>query len=586
MATGKCGDDLFKLRFAYRFNLSPEISFMRKLLVFIMFLFPITGFGSITIEMTYTERPEGHSVTLQQGQSFDSGWIQSQYDPGHNQYNYYKYTGSYIGNQITLNYYATIDHDPNYRSGSTTLSAANGSFNFLTYFHGSQYPSYVNFNVSGVADNVDSDGDGVPDWVERQQGTDPDDPESFLDADGDGVPDYIDDNLNEVPPEFTGISPIELEVYKGSDFLFYIGDKFTGSNLSFSGSNFPSFASLTADGNIHGKLPYIGIQETYNCSVIAQNQYGSSSSVPVIFRVANMGADKFYFTCPSSSTGRSGQAVNYKVTTSKDEDGVNVSVTGLPTWLSYNSSTKTITGTVPATGVKSFSFILGASHPELSSISMRVLGKVVSSSTEPDEDGNTPEDLEAEKLVKIENFEDLGATQWVDEIQSILQSQFEEEKNQNDNLQRILAVEDRTLQKISEIENSTEETNRVLEEILDEEKQENDNLQSLENYIRSTPAVPDMTMEYEQSLSEDNVDVTAVPVISQVDDILHRTYTRVHPEIVLPLSVLHPDLDDVPFDFAAEPLNNIIETFRNLQIFFFALLSMYWIVQIIRTFEY
>ncbi|WP_338224309.1 MBG domain-containing protein [Algoriphagus confluentis] len=40
-------------------------------------------------------------------------------------------------------------------------------------------------------DQQDGDGDGVPDFVENQQGTDPNDPADFLDTDGDGIPDYL-----------------------------------------------------------------------------------------------------------------------------------------------------------------------------------------------------------------------------------------------------------------------------------------------------------------------------------------------------------------------------------------------------------
>lgn len=42
-------------------------------------------------------------------------------------------------------------------------------------------------------DYLDSDGDDVPDYIEEQQGTDPDDPTDFPDEDGDGIPDYVAD---------------------------------------------------------------------------------------------------------------------------------------------------------------------------------------------------------------------------------------------------------------------------------------------------------------------------------------------------------------------------------------------------------
>ncbi|WP_026955534.1 MBG domain-containing protein [Algoriphagus vanfongensis] len=50
----------------------------------------------------------------------------------------------------------------------------------------------ADFQISEKPDN-DSDGDGVPDQEEEQDGTDPTDPYDFKDTDGDGVPDYVEE---------------------------------------------------------------------------------------------------------------------------------------------------------------------------------------------------------------------------------------------------------------------------------------------------------------------------------------------------------------------------------------------------------
>jgi hypothetical protein len=52
-----------------------------------------------------------------------------------------------------------------------------------------------------VADVTDTDGDGVPDYVETKDGTDPTDKNSFKDENSDGIPDYVQEHeepLNEI----------------------------------------------------------------------------------------------------------------------------------------------------------------------------------------------------------------------------------------------------------------------------------------------------------------------------------------------------------------------------------------------------
>jgi hypothetical protein len=64
----------------------------------------------------------------------------------------------------------------------------------------------------------DTDGDGVPDYVEIKDGTDPNDPSSFKDTDGDGIPDYAQDPAHPQnnPPKVDGW------VYENGAWKFFI----------------------------------------------------------------------------------------------------------------------------------------------------------------------------------------------------------------------------------------------------------------------------------------------------------------------------------------------------------------------------
>jgi len=96
----------------------------------------------------------------------------------------------------------------------------------------------------------DSDGDGVPDYVEKQQGTNPNDPNSFLDSDGDGVPDYVEKQQ--------GTNPNDPNSYKDSD-----GDGVPDYVEKQQGTN-PNDPNSFLDSDGDGVLDYVEKQQGTN----------------------------------------------------------------------------------------------------------------------------------------------------------------------------------------------------------------------------------------------------------------------------------------------------------------------------------
>ena len=122
----------------------------------------------------------------------------------------------------TLIFSRTAGQNPgNYAVTASGLSSTNYT---LTYISGTLTIVAIDTDGDGVPDHVedqdgtdprdprdfkDSDGDGVPDYVEMQDGTDPNDPKDYKDSDGDGVPDYVEIQ--------DGTDPNDPREYKDSD---------------------------------------------------------------------------------------------------------------------------------------------------------------------------------------------------------------------------------------------------------------------------------------------------------------------------------------------------------------------------------
>jgi gliding motility-associated-like protein len=146
---------------------------------------------------------------------------------------------------------------------------------------GDGIPDYVEVGEGtdprNANDFKDSDGDGVPDFVENQQGTDPTNPRSFKDSDGGGVPDYVEsvvyprlglsignpsnslddqrdqdgDGVSDYQEYLDGTNPLDPSDYQDSD-----GDGVPDQVEIREGSN-PNAASSFKDSDGDGVADYI-----------------------------------------------------------------------------------------------------------------------------------------------------------------------------------------------------------------------------------------------------------------------------------------------------------------------------------------
>jgi hypothetical protein len=109
----------------------------------------------------------------------------------------------------------------------TALVVGDGQSFPATYIHSSGNYTAASGNITvNVAkdDAQDMDGDGVPDYIEEQQGTDPTDKADAKDTDGDGVPDYIEEQQGTDPTDKTDMKdtdgdgvPDYVEEQQGTD---------------------------------------------------------------------------------------------------------------------------------------------------------------------------------------------------------------------------------------------------------------------------------------------------------------------------------------------------------------------------------
>lgn len=213
--------------------------------------------------------------------------------------------------------------------------------------------------VSGAL--LDTDGDGVPDAVELQQGSDPNDPTDAKDTDGDGVPDYIELQQGSDPNDASSkIDIVGVPVVKYVDIptslltgntIQYIPVSSGGAVTSYTVSpQLPLGITLNAQtGVIYGTLNSASKNTTY--SIVATNSAGARTtkiSFGVLPYVASITGPKAL--CGMTSI-QLANATKGGVWETNNSNAVSIDANGKLTALGNQDATITITYKVTLDGI-------------------------------------------------------------------------------------------------------------------------------------------------------------------------------------------------------------------------------------------
>ena len=216
-------------------------------------------------------------------------------------------------------------------------------------------------------------------------------------------------SANNSAPQISGSAPTSVNVGDNYAFTPTASDP-ENDTLTFSVSGLPSWASFnTSSGRING-TPQSGDVGTSSNIVISvsDGEFSSSLSAFTITVSANNSAPQISGSAPTSVNV--GDTYAFTPTASDpDNDNLTFSVSGLPSWASFNTSSGRISGTPQSGDVGTYSNIVitvsdGQANASLGAFSITVqavsLGSVTLTWTAPtlNEDGTTLTDLDGYKI--------------------------------------------------------------------------------------------------------------------------------------------------------------------------------------------
>ena len=216
-------------------------------------------------------------------------------------------------------------------------------------------------------------------------------------------------SANNSAPQISGSAPTSVNVGDTYAFTPTASDP-DNDTLTFSVSGLPSWASFnTSNGRISG-TPQSGDVGTYANIVISvsDGEFSSSLSAFTITVSANNSAPQISGSAPTSVNA--GENYAFTPTASDpDNDTLTFSVSGLPSWANFNTSTGRVNGTPQSGDVGTYpNIVISVSDGEFSSslsaftitVEAVSLGSVTLTWTAPtlNEDGTTLTDLDGYKI--------------------------------------------------------------------------------------------------------------------------------------------------------------------------------------------
>lgn len=147
--------------------------------------------------------------------------------------------------------------------------------------------------------------------------------------------------INAGPPTFA--VPLTDSGQSGQSYTYDIVA--SNSPSSYSSDNLPSWLSLdTAGGVITGTLPTVTAATVYSIDITATNSSGSATAVLALTVSSAVAVP--VISSPTTDSGQSGQSYTYDIVASNSPSSY--SSDNLPLWLSLNSATGVIAGTLPS----------------------------------------------------------------------------------------------------------------------------------------------------------------------------------------------------------------------------------------------